>query len=77
MVDNSDNYFKSFAPMTTSQVLMPNTLTQSYTLLRRKSGIMLKCLEHESNRHVFADLLIKGLPPSVFGEHTVDMGFMV
>ena len=32
MVDNSDNYFKSFAPMTTSQVLMPNTLTQSYAL---------------------------------------------
>ena len=27
MVDNSDNYFKSFAPITTSQVL--NTLTQS------------------------------------------------
>ena len=77
MVDNIDNYFKSFAPMTTSQVLLPNTLTQSYTLLRRKSGIMLKCFEHESNRQVFADLLIKGLPPSGFGEHTVDMGFMV
>ena len=28
MVDNSDNHFKFFAPMTTSQVLMPNTLTQ-------------------------------------------------
>ena len=77
MVDNSDNYFKSFAPMTTSQVLVPNTLTQSYTLLRRKSGIMVKCLEHESNRQVFPDLLIKGLPPSAFGEHTVDIGFMV
>ena len=32
MVDNSDNHFKFFAPMTTSQVLMPNTLTQSYAL---------------------------------------------
>ena len=74
MVDNIDNHFKFFAPMTTSQVLMPNTLTQSYMLLRRKSGIMLKCLEHESNRHVFADLLNKGLPPSAFKGHTVDMG---
>ena len=32
MVDNSDNLFKFFAPMTTSQVLTPNTLTQSYAL---------------------------------------------
>ena len=32
MVDNSDNHFMFFAPMTTSQVLMPNTLTQSYVL---------------------------------------------
>ena len=32
MVDNSDNHFKFFAPMITSQVLMPNTLTQCYAL---------------------------------------------
>ena len=31
-------------------------------------------IEHKSNKKVLADLLTKGLPPSVFGEHTVDMG---
>ena len=67
----------SFRSYDNESSVVPNTLTQSYALLRRKSGIMLKCLEHESNRQVFADLLIKGLPPSVLGEHTVDMGFMV
>ena len=38
---------------------------------------MLKCIEHINDRQVFADPLIKGIPQSVYREHTVDMGFKV
>jgi hypothetical protein len=34
----------------------------------------LKYSEHKRNRQVFADMLVEGLPPSVFREHIVDMG---
>jgi hypothetical protein len=33
-----------------------------------------KGIEHISDKKVLADSLTKGLPPSVFREHTVDMG---
>jgi hypothetical protein len=36
--------------------------------------MILKCIEHISNKKVLADPLTKGLPPSVFREHIVDMG---
>ena len=35
---------------------------------------MIKCIMNINNRQVFVDSLIKGLPPSVYREHTVDMG---
>jgi hypothetical protein len=34
--------------------------------------MILKGIEHISNKKVLANPLIKGLPPSVFREHTVD-----
>ena len=34
----------------------------------------IESIEHISNQQVVAYPLIKGLPPSVFEEHTVDMG---
>jgi len=37
----------------------------------------MKAFEHMSTEQVLVDPLTKGLPPSAFREHTVDMGFKV
>jgi hypothetical protein len=49
---------------------LPNTLTLKLYVVKEK----VRNHTHISNKKVLADPLTKGLPPSVFTEHTVDMG---
>jgi hypothetical protein len=54
--------------------VLPNTLTLKLYVVKEKVRNHTKSIEHISNEQVLADPRTKGLPPSVFGEHTVDMG---
>jgi hypothetical protein len=42
--------------------------------VKEKINDQIISLEHISTKKMIADLLIKGLPPSVFREHLADMG---
>jgi hypothetical protein len=54
--------------------VLPNTLILKLYVVKEKVRNHTKSIEHISNKKVFTDPLTKGLPPSVFREHTVDMG---
>ena len=54
--------------------MLPNTLTLKLYVVKEKIWNHTKSIEHKSNKQVLANPRTKGLPPSVFREHTVDMG---
>jgi hypothetical protein len=54
--------------------VLPNTLTLKLYVVKEEVRNHIKSMEHKSNKQVLADPLTKGLPPSVFREHIVDMG---
>ena len=63
--------------MTTSQVWCQ---TRWHKVIRYKGESLeswLKYIVSLNDSQVFVDPFIKGLPPSMYREHTVDMGFMV
>jgi hypothetical protein len=54
--------------------VLPNTLTLKLYVVKEKVQNHTKSIERKGNKQVLADPLTKGLPPSVFRKHTVDMG---
>jgi hypothetical protein len=54
--------------------VLPNTLTLKLYVVEEKVRNHTKSIECKSDKQVLADPLTEGLPPSVFREHTVDMG---
>jgi hypothetical protein len=54
--------------------VLPNTLILKLYIVKEKVRNHIKSIEYKSNKKVLADPLTKGLPPSVFREHIVDMG---
>ena len=54
-----------------SQVVLPNTLTIEYYVVKDKVRDQVINLEHISTERMLADPLINGLPPNMFREHGV------
>ena len=54
--------------------MLPNTLTLKLYVVKEKARNHTKSIEHISNKQLLTGPRTKGLPPSVFREHTVDMG---
>ena len=77
MVDNDDYHFKFFRSCHNESSVDAKHTDNELRVVKEKVRNYGKCLKHKSNKQVFADLLIQGLSPSVFGEHTVDMGYMI
>jgi hypothetical protein len=73
MIDNNNNHLSSFAPMTTSQCAAKHI---DIKIIRCKGESPELYWKHWAYKYeqMLADPLTKCLPPTVFREHTVDMG---
>ena len=77
MVDNSSNLSNSSLLWQRVNCAAKHIDTKLY-VVKEKIQNYIKSIEHISNKQVLADLLTKGLPPSVFREHTHSRhGFVV
>jgi hypothetical protein len=54
--------------------VLSNTLTLKLYVVKEKVQNHTESIERKSNKQVLADPLTKDLSPSMFREHTVDMG---
>jgi hypothetical protein len=73
MVDNSSNLSNTSLLWQLVNCAAKHVDTKLY-VVKEKVQNYIKSIEHISNKQVLADPLTKGLPPSAFKEHTVDMG---
>jgi hypothetical protein len=73
MVDNNSNHSNSSLLWRRVKCAAKHIDTK-LCVVKEKVQNHIKSIEHISNRQVLVDPLTKGLPPSAFREHTVDMG---
>jgi hypothetical protein len=73
MVNSSSNHLSSSLLWQQVKCAAKHIDIQLY-VVKEKIQNHIESIEHISTKQVFADPLIKDLPPNAFREHTVDMG---